>query len=83
MATMTPEYKWTDWLKVQKAGRLNELLSGEVNFNGEYMFTFVNGNLEASGHIQAKAEYLALSANSLGGKTIEELLEKEIANVSL
>ena len=75
VATMIPEYKWTDFLKVQKMGKLTELASGEVMFNCEYLFTFLNGNLETSGHIRTKAEYMALSSNTLGGKTIEEILD--------
>jgi len=81
MATLIPNYNWTDFIKVQKMGRLKELKSGEVMFNGEYLFTFLNGENEASGHIRTKAEYLAMRSNTVGGKTIEEILGAEIAVV--
>ncbi len=75
MATMIPNYKWTDWLKAQKMGKLQELASGEVLFNGEYSFSFINGTLEKTGYLRSKAEYLGLRINTLGGKTIEEILD--------
>ena len=84
MATLNnliPEYNWTDFLKVAKLGRLKELKSGEVTFNCEYLFTFVNGNIEASGYQRSLAEYNACDANAVGGKTIEEILEVEVAPV--
>ncbi len=74
MATLIPEYKWTDWLKVQKLGRLTELKSGEVMFNGGFYFTFMNGHIEATGYRRIQAEYNCLEANAVGGKTIEEIL---------
>ena len=77
MATMIPEYKWTDFLKVQKLGRLWELKSGEVMFNGEYYFTFVNGNNEKSGYQRVQAEYNAVDSNSVGGVSIEDILEAQ------
>ena len=78
MATLIPNYKWTDWLKVAKMGRLKELKSGEVMFNGEYYFTFVNSQTD---FIRTKTEYLCERGNAVGGKTIEELLEAEVAAV--
>ena len=77
MATVIPNYNWTDWLKVQKLGRLVELKSGEVLFNGEYYFTFINASLESSGYVLVKAEYLGLRSNTVGGLTIEEILNPE------
>ncbi len=81
MATMIPEYKWTDWLRVQKLGRLTELKSGEVMFNGEYMFTFVNGNNEKSGYQRTVAEYNAVDSNAVGGLDIEDILEVAVGSV--
>lgn len=81
MAEFLPEYKWTDLLRVQKLGRLKELKNGEVMFNCGYHFTFVNGNIEPSGYLRKQAEYNCLSANAAGGKTIEEILGVEVANV--
>ena len=84
MATLNnliPEYKWTDFLKVQKLGRLTELKSGEVTFNGEYQFTFVNGYTEASGYLRTQTEYRCCDCNAVGGKTIEEILEADVEAV--
>ena len=81
MATMIPEYNWTDWLKVQKLGRLAELKSGEVMFNGEYYFTFVNGNNEKSGYQRVQAEYNAVDSNSVGGIDIKDILEVAVESV--
>ena len=78
MATLIPNYKWTNWLRVAKTGRLKELKSGEVMFNGEYYFTFVNSQTD---FIRTKTEYLSERGNAVGGKTIEELLEAEVATV--
>jgi len=81
MAEFIPEYKWTDWLKVQKLGRLKELKNGEVMFNGEYLFSFVNGSIEPSGYLRKHTEYNCVTANACGGKAIEEILEVECATV--
>jgi len=75
MAELIPTYQWKDWLKVQKMGRLKELKSGEVTFNGEYLFTFVNGSVEQSGFLQKQTEYNAQRANAVSGATLEEILE--------
>jgi len=74
MAEMIPDYKWTDFLKVAKTGRLRELKCGEVTFNGEYLFTFVNGMLEPSGYLRKQSEYGSQTANAVGGLAIEEIL---------
>jgi len=83
MATLIPNVKWTDLIKVQKAGRLEELKSCEITFNSEYVGTWINGNAEPSGYIRTKAEYLAMKSNALPSKTIEEILEVENAPVSV
>ncbi len=78
---LIPEYKWTDWLRVQKIGRLKELKSGVVMFNESYYFNFVNGNLEGTGYLKNVTEQNCLPSNSLWGKTMEEILELEHAAV--
>jgi len=79
MATLIPEYNWTDFLKVQKLGRLRELQSGEVRFNGEYLFTFVNGGVDDSGYLRTQIEGMCCSTNGICGKTLEEILEVVLA----
>jgi len=77
MASLIPEYKWTDWLKVQKMGQLHRLKSGEVMFNGEYLFTFVNGTVDTSGFLRLQTEYRCQTANGVSGETLEQILEGE------
>ena len=77
MATLTPNYNWTDWLKVQKMGQLHRLKSGEVNFNGEYYFSFVNGKVDESGFLRLQTEYMCQTANAVSGETLEQILEGE------
>ncbi len=77
MATLIPEYNWTDFLRVMKLGRLRELKSGEVNFNGEYSFTFVNGSIDTSGFLRLQTEYKCQTSNAVAGETIEQILKQE------
>jgi len=81
MATLTPNYNWTDWLKVAKMGQLHRLKSGEVFYNGSYLFTFVNGGVDASGYLRLQTEYKCQTANGVCGETLEKILEKEYAVV--
>ena len=81
MASLIPEYNWTDFLKVVKLGCLRELKSGEVNFNEEYLFTFVNGTADESGFLRLQTEYRCQTANGVCGKTLENILEKDLATV--
>ena len=84
MSDLIPKCNWTDFLKIQKLGKLPDLQSCEVFFNGEYMFTYINGSLEKSGYRRTEAEYCALACNSVGlGKAPEDILReaKEGASV--
>ena len=76
MATLIPSYSISEFKKL-KAHQLKEVKSCEISSDGEYLFTFLNGNTESSGYIKGKAEYLAMKSNAAGGKTIEEILEAE------
>lgn len=75
MSTLIPEYNWTDFLKVAKLQQLHRLKSGEVTFNGEYLFTFVNGGVDASGFLRLQTEYRCQTANVVAGETLEDILE--------
>jgi len=81
MATLIPNYNWTDFLKVAKVRQLHRLKSGEVSYNGEYLFTFVNGAVDTSGYLRTQTEYKCQTANSVAGETIEQVLGKEYAVV--
>ena len=81
MSTLIPQYNWTDFLKVQKIGQLHRLKSGEVYFNGEYLFTFVNGNIDPSGYLRIQTEHKCQVANGIYGETLEQILKQEVATV--
>ena len=75
---LIPEYNWTDFLKVQKMGRLEELKNCEIYFNCQYLFTFINGRTEETGYLRMQSEYKGQTANAVGGLAIEEILAKEV-----
>lgn len=64
-----------------KAEQLRRLKSAEVTFNGEYLFTFVNGMTEPSGYLRKQSEYSCQTANAVGGETLAQILEAEHAPV--
>ncbi len=80
MATLVPTITITEFRKL-KAAQMKELKSCEVYSDGEYLFTFLNAALEASGYVRVNAEEWALTSNTVGGKTIEEILD--VANISV
>lgn len=75
MAEFIPEVTITEFKKL-KAYQLKELKSCEVYSDGEYLFTFVNGNLEPSGYLRKNTEYNCTNANAVAGKTLEEIMEE-------
>ena len=80
MAEFIAEITITDFKKL-KVHQLKELKSCEVYADGEYLFTFVNGHTEPVGSLRKQAEYNCLAANACGGKTMEEILEADLAPV--
>lgn len=78
MATLIPNYNWTDFLKVAKLRQLHRLKSGEVYYNYEYLFTFVNGSVDASGYLRAQTEYKCQTSNGVTGETLDEILKQEV-----
>lgn len=80
MAEFIPMISITEFKKL-KAWQLRQMKSCEVYSDGEYLFTFVNGNLEPVGFLRKQTENNCLNANACGGKTIEEILGVEVASV--
>ncbi len=76
MEGLIPTIMWTEFLKLAKANQLQELKSCEVTFNGEYLFTFVNGHLGEGSYLRIQTEYLCQQVNAIGGKLPEALLGK-------
>lgn len=65
---------WTDFVNVVKKGKIKELKSTVVTFNGEDIFIYVNPKTD---YIDLQTEYLGEMANSLGGLTAEDILKGE------
>lgn len=80
MAEFIPSYSFTEFKKL-KAEQLIRMKSAEITFNGEYLFTFVNGHTEASGYLRTQTEYNCQTANANLGETLEGILEVEVATV--
>lgn len=79
MTDLIPEINLLDFLKLVKEGKIKDLKSCEVVFNGEHIFTAIipHGDIFAKEYARTQAEYLALKANITGGKDPEELLSSD------
>lgn len=71
MATLIPILSISEFKKL-KASELRNLKSCEVYSDGEYLFTFINGQTD---YIRLAVESLSQTSNAVGGKTIEEIKE--------
>ena len=74
MSDLIPTITFTDFKKL-KPDQLRSLKCCEVTFNTEYLFTFVNGNIEETGYLKTQTEYNCQTANAVGGKSLQEILE--------
>lgn len=72
MNDFIPTISFTDFKKLRPE-QLRELKTSEVTFNGDYLFTFVNGNTEPSGYLRTRSQYDGAAANAVSGKAMEEL----------
>lgn len=77
MATLIPEMTITDFRKL-KVPELKRLKSCEIYSDGEYLFTFVNGRVDASGFLRLQTEYKCQTANGVSGETLEQILKSEV-----
>ena len=73
MAELIPQITFTKF-RTLRAEQLRRLQSMEVTYEGEYLFTFVNGNTEGSGYLKTQTEYNCQTANAVGGETLDEVL---------
>ncbi len=76
MATLIPEMTITEFKKL-KVPELKRLKSCEIYSDGEYLFTFVNGGVDASGFLRLQTEYKCATANNVCGETIDQILKQE------
>ena len=76
MSELIPSCNWEDFVKIAEQGRLEELKSSEVIFNGKYLFTAIipHGDMFAVDYARTQSEYLAMRTNTELGKYPEELL---------
>ena len=74
MSELIPTITFTQFKKLRPE-QLRRMKSCEVTFDGEYLFTFVNGGTEASGFLKTQAEYNCQTANAVGGESLEEILQ--------
>mgnify|MGYP001606877209 CR=1 FL=1 len=73
MATLIPEMTISEFKKL-KVYQMKELKSCEIYSDGQYLFTFVNGNTDSSGYLRQQSEGRCQVANAVGGKTLQQIL---------
>ena len=73
---LIPSINWTDLCTIVKAGRIKDLMSCEVNYNQETIFTITiyRGDPFTDANAKERSERVALLTNSQGGKSPEQLL---------
>jgi len=76
MATLIPEISITEFRKL-KVSELKRLKSCEIYSDGAYLFTFVNGGVDASGFLRLQTEYRCQTANGVAGESLENILKVE------
>ncbi len=76
MATLIAEITITEFKKL-KVSELKRLKSCEVYSDGEYLFTFVNGGVDASGFLRIQTEKRCQTTNAVSGEFLENILGKE------
>jgi len=77
MNEFIPSYSFTEWKKL-KPEQIRELKNCEITFNGDYLFTFINGSTEPSGYLMMKCQYDGAAANSVSGKDLKDVLEETL-----
>ncbi|KKL66072.1 hypothetical protein LCGC14_2148660 [marine sediment metagenome] len=77
MAEFIPSISFTEFHKLKPA-QLTRLKCAEITVNGEYVFSFINGNIEPSGFLRTQSEYRGSEANAVGGETLEEILREVV-----
>lgn len=79
MSDLIPEINWIEFVKIVKAGRIEELKSCEVKFNGSLIFTAIipHGDFITKDYARVQAEYLGQKSNIPGGLDPEEVKNNE------
>jgi hypothetical protein len=75
-SSLIPTYTLSD-IKHLKATQIEKLKSCELTIDGEYLCTLIippkNGGMTILDSCKTRAEQVAVSANSVGGKTLQEV----------
>ena len=77
MSDLIPTMTITEFRQL-KVSQLRRMKSCEIFADGEYLFTFVNGNTETSGFLRTQTEYSCCNANGVGGEMPEVVLKREV-----
>ena len=77
MSDLIPEVDWADFKLIVEMGKVGELKSCEVKFNGQHIYTaeIPHGDMFSDGYTRTQAEYLAIRSNIVGGKDPLEILD--------
>ena len=78
MSTLIPQMTISEFKKL-KVHELKRLKSCEIYADGEYLFTFVNGGVDASGFLRLQTEYKCQVSNAIAGLTLNQILEESCA----
>jgi len=77
MATLIPQLSITEFKKL-KVPELKRLKSCEIYADNDYLFTFVNGSVDASGYLRLQTEYKCQTQNGISGETLENILKEGV-----
>lgn len=74
MSDLIPDITWTQFQKIVKDGKINELKSCNVTYNSEVIFAAAipHGDIDIRTNQLATFQELGLRMNILGGKDPEE-----------
>jgi len=77
MATLIPMMTISEFKKL-KVPELRRLKSCEIYADNDYLFTFVNGSVDASGFLRLQTEYRCQVSNGVSGETLENILKEGV-----
>ena len=80
MGELIPSISFSEFKKLNSK-QLRRLKSCEITSDGEYLFTFANGNIGEGGYLRMQTENMCQLLNAVGGETVEGILEKDNATL--
>ena len=76
MSTLIPSISLSEFRKLN-VEQIKRLKSAEITADGSYLFTFVNGGVDASGFLRLQTEYRCQTSNAVSGESLEQILNQE------